>query len=267
MAGASFQALMASVAASGGGTTASNFLARTSGLDGTHSAAYTALLNGLDTDGLTSKLDVLHVYATQDSTTALLNLMSSSYNGTSHGSPTFTADRGFTGTGSSTTIYIDTNFIPSSAVSPKFVLNSGHISIWDASDTGQSPQGMMGAFNSSGTVELISKFTDNNSYFLVNGNSYTTVASSTAQGHYVANRSGASATQGYKNGSNVVSGTTTSTGLPGVTVTTLAMNSNGTIGGSNVQMAMASIGSSLSSTDATNFYNRLRTFMTAVGVP
>jgi hypothetical protein len=30
---------------------------------------------------------------------------------------------------------------------------------------------------------------------------------------------------------------------------------------------MASIGSSLSSTDVTNFYNRLRTYMTAVGVP
>src|SRR6266436_1867234 len=88
----------------GGGTTASNFLARTSGLDATHITAYTDLLNGLDTDGLTSKLDVLHVYATQDSATALLNLVSTNFNGTAHGSPAFTADHGFRGTDASTTV-------------------------------------------------------------------------------------------------------------------------------------------------------------------
>jgi hypothetical protein len=243
------------------------FLERTSGLDATHVSAYTALINGLVSDGIWSKLDVLHVYATQDSTTALLNLVSPAYTGVSHGSPTFTADRGFTGTGNSTTVYIDTTFVPQFATSPQMSLNSGHVSIWDATDTGQSPQGMMGAFNANGSIELISKFTDNNSYFLVNGNTFTTVASASAQGHFIANRSGASASQGYKNGSSIVTNTDSSTGLPGVTVVTLGMNSNNTIHGSNVQAAMASIGSSLSSTDASNFYTRLRTYMTAVGVP
>src|SRR5258706_5828950 len=77
------------------------FFARTSGLDAAHIAAYNTFICGLVTDGLFSKFDVLHIYATQDSTTALLNLVSTSYNGTAVGSPTFTADRGFTGTGSS----------------------------------------------------------------------------------------------------------------------------------------------------------------------
>jgi hypothetical protein len=37
--------------------------------------------------------------------------------------------------------------------------------------------------------------------------------------------------------------------------------------GAGYQIAMASIGSSLNSTEATNFYNRLRTYMTSMGVP
>jgi hypothetical protein len=54
------------------------------------------LLNRLDADGVTPKLDILRVYATKNSTTALLNLISNSFNGTAHGSLTFTADSGFT---------------------------------------------------------------------------------------------------------------------------------------------------------------------------
>jgi len=62
---------------------------------------------------------------------------------------------------------------------------------------------------------------------------------------------------------------TTNTALPNASISTIATNFTNVPNhfGSNIQAAMASIGSSLSSTDATNFYNRLRTYMTAVGVP
>ncbi len=55
---------------------AAAFLARASTLDGTHTTAYTNLLNSLDGHALSCKLDMLHVYATQNSTVALLNLIS-----------------------------------------------------------------------------------------------------------------------------------------------------------------------------------------------
>ncbi len=61
---------------------AAPFLARTSGLDGTHTTAYTNLICGLIADGVWQKLDMLHIYATQNSTTALLNLVQNAYNGT-----------------------------------------------------------------------------------------------------------------------------------------------------------------------------------------
>jgi len=168
----------------------------TSGLDTAHTTNYTTLICGLVADGIYSKLDMLHIYATQDSVTALFNLVSSTnYNGVKNGAPTFTADRGFTGTNSSTTIYIDTGFNPSTASSPKYVLASAHISIWGATDTGQSTQGSIGSSDGSNTVELVPKFTDNLTYAQVNGNAFDTVASASPQGHFIANRSATAAVQ------------------------------------------------------------------------
>src|SRR5438105_2736087 len=59
---------------------ATNLLARTTGLDAAHIAAYKALLNGLTADGIFNSdgtsnfLDALYIWATQDQTTADLNL-------------------------------------------------------------------------------------------------------------------------------------------------------------------------------------------------
>ena len=97
---------------------ANNFLARTSGLDGKHQNAYSALLTGLTADGFfdananSTLLDALYVFATADSTTAKLNLIAPSYTCTYHGTPAegtqFAADNGYTGDGS--TVYLDTGF-------------------------------------------------------------------------------------------------------------------------------------------------------------
>src|SRR5258706_6363418 len=257
----------------GGGETASAFLARTSGLDSTHITAYTNLLNGLDTDGLTSKLDMLHVYATQDSTTALLNLVSSSFTGTANGSPTFTADRGFTGTNSSSTIYIDTGFNPSTASSPKFTKNSAHLSGWSLTN-GTSSGPPLGVYDNPGT-EVVAyirfKYVDGDSYYRINGQDIAGDGGATAdaRGHFLGNRDTGTTIQGYRNATASPGFTDGGTGptIPNRNIYSLAQNHNGTPVGCSQQMAMASIGSSLSSTDVTNFYNRLRTYMTAVGVP
>ena len=241
------------------------FLARTSGLDTTHTNAYTALIDGLVADGVWPKLDLLHVYATQDSTTALLNLVSTSFNGTAGGSPTFTADRGFTGVNNSGTVQINLNFNPTSGT-PQYTQNSAHLSVWSATNTGQGAQAAIGDhFNQ--TSAVIPMFTDNQTYMAVNGG-YITVVSASAQGHFLANRSSSSAQQGYKNGGSIINNTTSPSGaVDNMNMYTLGINFAGTFFGSNVQNAAVSLGSSLSSTDATNFYNRLRTYMTAVGVP
>ena len=141
MMGAQFMGILTTGAGPGrrgGGSTpgaeASAFLARTSGLDTTHTNAYIDLINGLVADGVWTKFDLLHVYATQDTTTAQLNLVQASYPATLHGSPTFTVDRGYTGTDASTTKYIGTGFNPATAVSPQFVRNSAHLSAWNVTN-------------------------------------------------------------------------------------------------------------------------------------
>ena len=244
------------------------FLARTSGLDATHVNAYTALIDGLVADGIWAKLDMLHIYATQNAATADLNLIGNIYNATPTSSPTFTADQGYTGA-STGTKYLRTNFTPSTASSPKFTQNSAHVSIWSLTNATTASALIMGS-NSTGTnvVGMHARFTGNLSYFYVNDGSTTNVSNSSSIGHFLANRSTSSATQGYKNGASVVTNnSSTSSAVSSREIFVAGQNQNGTAFGSPYQVTMASIGSSLTPTEVINFYNRLRTYMTAVGVP
>ena len=243
------------------------FLARTSGLDTTHTNAYTALIDGLVADGVWPKLDVLHVYATQDSTTALLNLVSSNYTGSLLGTPSFTADRGFTG--SIGAVGMNTNFNPVTATSPNYTQNSAHMSVWNLTNAATTSPSI--GFEGSGFFAAMwVQYTDSKTHYVVNASSSADVpvANADARGHYIANRSTSTAMQLYKNGSSAATNSSASSiGVLSENIYCLGDNLAGTAQGVAQQHAMLSAGSSLSSTDATNLYNRLRTYMTAVGVP
>ncbi len=251
------------------------FLARTSGLDTTHIAAYKNLICGLVTDNLYSGLDMLHIYAAQDSTTAKLNLISTSYpatlNNSGGGPVTFTVDRGFTGVSTGGT-YIGTAFNPTTASSPNYTQNSGHVSIL-ALNAITNPNGafIMGATNG-GTVQIggHARFGDGNAYFeLNNAPTGVSVAVASTAYHYMPNRTTSTALQGYGNGVSLVSSNAiTSVAPPNLEIVVLGQNKGGgTIDGAVYQAVMASIGKGWNGTEALNFYNRLRTYMTAVGVP
>jgi hypothetical protein len=249
---------------------ASAFLARTTGLDGTHVTAYTNLINGLVTDGVWAKLDVLHVYATQDATTALLNLVSTSFTGTANGSPSFTADRGYTGVDNSNTVYIDTQFNPTTASSPKFTTNSAHLSAWSNTATRGATGGMIiGSRNASFQTDIIPEGTDGKTNFYCNSNGAPTgITSASAAGHYITNREVSTDYQGYKNGAQIFTRTTGSVAPASGTFHVLKTNNiSGSDFGVPLQTCAASVGGGLTGTEAGNFYTRLRTYMTAVGVP
>lgn len=268
MAGASFQALMASVAAGGGGgTTASNFLARTSGLDATHIAAYTALLNGLDADGLTAKLDMLHIYATQDSTTALLNLVSSSYNGVIHGSPNFTADQGFASTEAGSTAYIDTQFNPTTATSPKYVQDSAHISCTNLTDSVSSVP-CIGVYDTGSSLTSIvcRDASLARAQFAINSASSAVLTNGNPVNFYACVRPDSAKILGYRAGSLFQSNlSTTSTTVANRNFITLGVNNSGTISTTAFRVAHASIGASLDATDVANYHTRIAAYMAAVG--
>lgn len=247
-------------------TEGSAFLARTSGLDATHTSAYQTLICGLVADGIWAKLDLLYIFATQNTTTALLNLKSTSFNGTLNGSPTFTTDRGYTGTEGSITVYINTGFNPTSG-SPQFTQNSAHISAWNITNSSSNSSGI-GSIGAGGERSYILSSNAGVTQVLVNvaatvGQSYTLTT-----GHNIANRPNSTTLQGYGNGVQLLSnGAMNSTALVNQNFYGLAINNVGVALGTGLQFAQISIGSQLSSTEALNFYGRLRVYMTAVGVP
>ena len=247
--------------------TAAAFLARTSGLDATHIAAYTALGNSLDAHHLVCKLDMLHIYATQDSTTALLNFVQNAYNGVAHGTPAFTADRGFLGIDNSATVYISTGFTPSTAVSPKFQFTNAHLSAWSLT-SGATAQAIIGSTDATFLEAVIPRFTDNQTYFAVNSPYPGTLPASTdGTGHFLGERIDNFVLNGYKNGSSILSATSTSVHLLTVEIVVLGLNQNGTIFGGGARVAQASIGAYFTPAEEALFYGDLRAYMTAVGVP
>ncbi len=261
-------ALWSSQPLSGSCSQSTAFFARATGLDATHISAYDALICGLVTDGLFSKFDVLHIYATQNSTIAQLNLVSSSFNATIHGAPTFTTDRGYAGLDGSSTTYIDTSFNPTTASSPKFTQDSAHLSTWVPTAAGADGNPSLGLSNGSSVSYLLPRDGGGLITSFINTATITQVAIGSPQGHSLTSRNSSSQVIEYKNGSSVVTNNSaTSTAMPNLNLYTLGYNGNNVANGCVTQHAEMSAGSSLSGTDATNFYNRLRTYMTAVGVP
>lgn len=260
---------------------ATTFLARTSGLDVTHTTAYTTLICGGVTDGwITGNLagtgcgsffDVLYVFATTDTTTALLNICSTSFGGVANGSPTFNADAGYTGADASGTVYINTQLSPTTG-GQDFTANAGHLSAWSNTSGASGAAGGViigNAITGTDVLHILPRYVDDNSYYRANdGTGGAGVANSDAKGHYIANRSGASAEQGYKNGSLVVSPNTAAGTLSANTIVVLAGRAGASVGfGSANQIMMASIGGDLTG-QTTNFYNRVHTYLqTIAGIP
>jgi len=219
------------------------FLNRTTGLDSKHINAYIALINGLVTDGVWPKLDVLYIFATKDATTALLNLVSSYYNGVNHGA-TFTVDIGYQGVDGSQSVYIDSTFQPphsgTASIGPTiFTDTSNHISAWPLNNVTSSSAATSGGGCIIGTAytdlsanpvggqealqiyprqsSVLTGFPANSAWFLnqedgtgsggiTAANAYATT---TSVGHWVSNRSDGYHSQGYYNGSLVASPNTT----------------------------------------------------------
>lgn len=247
------------------------FLARANAvttLDATHTNAYRALINGLvnttATEGgtLFARFDILMSFATESSGVALLNLVNSTYAATNNGT-TFTADRGFAGTGG--TAYVATNFNPSTATSPNYTQNSAHLSVWSL-NAAQSTAASISIQSAGGESNIFTEFTDGNSYLRVNDSAQTGgFTSSSLTGLFLGNRDSSTTRQGYHNGTSVGTyGSSASAALVNNVVAAVS-TSNNTTPSSN-KVAAISAGSSLSATDQLNFYNLVRAYMTAVGV-
>lgn len=240
-------------------------------LHGTPSSARQTLLHnlvvGLKADGVWSKLDRLWVFAQEMQSGALVDFIGRS-RATPVNAPAFALDRGFTGNGS--TSYIDSNWNPTSG--PNYALNNAHISVWTALTDTQFRNALGNQTTSPSTSISTVRYQVANTAWFGAVNDNTGILASTfgaTAGHVVVSRTSSSALNIYGNGGNKNSdGANSSVGIPNFNFLICAINASGTPGGYFFnQVSAVSSGASLTDTDVSNFYSRLRTYMTAVGVP
>lgn len=238
------------------------FLARTSGLNGTHTSAYTNLICGLVTDGIWSKLDVLYIHATQDQTTANLNLKSSSFTITTTGTPTWGADVGYTTAAGK---WADTNWNPATDGS-QFTQNAAHIGVWSGT-TGLNFQPTIGLkTTSNGSLKLTTRSSGDISAVFVNDTTaVTTPASVDGSGFWLGVRTDASTKQIWRNGTQQGGDITrASAAVQSFVLQTSGDNVNSGNSSANIIRAM-SAGNKLSPTEIGNYYTRMASYMIAVG--
>lgn len=232
------------------------------------------LIVGLKADGVWTKLDRLWLFAGENAASALTDLVADVL-ATATGSPAFVADRGYTGVDADpATVYIDSN-TNTTSLGGNYTTNSAHVSAWSNTNTVSSANGgaIMGFYTAGGSrTYIFPRYPGDVAFIEANEPSpeFAGTASTDSTGHWVADRTDASTETAYRNGAvfanpNMAAATPSNTNCVFLAAHELGSGTNKT--GSACQLAMGSIGGGLTGTDVTNFYNRLRTYMTAVGVP
>jgi hypothetical protein len=208
------------------------------------------LIVGLKADGIWTKLDRLWVFAAENTKSALIDLIALAQ-ATETSAPTFAVDVGYTVDG---TKIVDFNYNPGVGTW-HFTQDNAHYGAWNLmSDTLNYP---LITDNPITSRMLYHKYPNNQLYTRLQ-DAWNGLAIGDPRGWLVGNRSNSDGRDSYQNGSlfgNVFTGGSS------------AVNNAPTILYVGGPCSAASFGGSLTATEHLAFYNRLRTYMTAVGVP
>ncbi len=228
---------------------------------GQNAAAVTTLICGLVTDGTYTLMDGLWVFATNSETNAQLNWKSSSFNLTKNGTITFAANQGYTGNG--TTGFFQTGYTTSS--SGQITLNNeGHGSCIVNSRSSNSTIATFG--NTSNGTTFIGSVGLNTTHNEESNAGNSTYTQSNAQGSWIVSRTVSTNVNMSKNGATFSPSAITSVSIPTNELYLLARNNSGSAAvWSTDQIAYIFIGGAMGQTQATNTYNRLHTYLQAVG--
>lgn len=229
-----------------------------------------ACIQGMDDDTDWALIDVFQVYAAHTQADGLLDWKNNS-DATLSGTPTFTTDRGAMTGGSAD--FLISNFVPSTD-GVNFIQDSACIGVYindaggDTSSSTTYACGMADAGNVRGS-RIAPKDSLGGIRGILNSGSttaFTSSAPNTRAGFTTINRSGASALEGYRNGSSVGTGTTASTGVCSQP-TWIGLHNNGGSGisGMAVRFAAFMAAGSLDATRQARVYARLLTYLTAIG--
>jgi hypothetical protein len=221
---------------------------------------YRDLIDGLVADGVWSNLDLLCIPAAAELATATTNLVSATYQAQPQdGGEIFTADRGWVGTASSTS-YISTNFNPSAAA--HYTRNSAFLAAWNVGAGTQIGRALITCPVSS-IYKLFPKWDspNNNTYIGVSEDPFGDPADNSTgdtTGWFVGDRADAGTKVILRNNTQLGSFSTASVALESDTLQ---------IGNGDPSWitAVYAFGSHLTTTQHTALYNRLHTYLLAVG--
>lgn len=217
-----------------------------------------SLVGSLKSAGVWSVLDVLYITAAADSQAATINWISpASFTLLPVNSPSFQADRGFTGNG--TTSRVRTQYTPS-VNGVNYTLNSASLTEWSltelqstAADIGSAtaPRAFIDPRNASNLAVV-----DVN-----NTSGSLQPASTTSLGFFMAQRRASNDIRLWQNGTQIGSGSIASGSVASTEQWICGSNSTNF---STRQIAAAAWGASLSGLESA-FYSAVRTYMLAVG--
>lgn len=228
----------------------------------TYAGAQNTMVKGLVDDGVWAKLDVFYVFAvhTNGGSEALINWKNpGTYNATAANSPTFTADQGFAG---GTNEYIDTNWNPTSHGS-NYTQNSASAFIYSRTNVDENRK----CFGINHTNDLYLEARRSNAAEIkINETGSGTGANTDSRGLFIVDRPSSTKQYLYRNGTEIIDDTDTSSGLPNLNVYVLAVaEAGGAAEFCTLQISMFGAGSALTSGDRSNLQSRFETYMDAMG--
>lgn len=222
-------------------------------------AAINTLIRTLVLQGVWGLIDVMYVLAAADSQLAKLNWKNptGSFNLTAVSSPTFTADRGYTGNGTSS--YLSTGYDTSTA-SIGFSQNSCHLAAYmlTASASGSADVGVV-----SGTNRTYLRGRNNVQYRVGSASSTNSSSTVTVPALFHVNRPDSANQLLYINGTLDTTGAVASSGVSTGAIALLASPVAPSF--SDRQMAAFTAGRAMNAAQAMSLYNALHAYMVTVG--
>jgi hypothetical protein len=225
--------------------------------------AINALIAWLKATHVFELLDGLWVLAAHDAQAARLNWVARTFDLTAINAPTFTIDRGYTGDGS--TSYLTTAFNPTTAPSPKFVLDSATVGVWSRTDYQVGASAYDIGWND-GAYATFASFSSAANVFrgAINTNALADYgANLSTEAHWTLTRTASALTQAFVNGAQ--HGTDNTGASVAIPNSNLRILSSDAANFSPRQIAAAYIGSGLTAANIADLHTGLQNYMTAVG--
>lgn len=221
-------------------------------------AAIDDLVAAVKAAGVWDKCETFHMLAAASSQAALLNWKGTAFTASAVGTPAFTIDRGYLGSG--TTSYLATGYNPT-ADGGQVSQNSAHLAAWSRTSTAAAAvDGDTGARAADGfTIGL--RTSSGTAVIRLNDVTTGSAANADGSGLFVGNRVSSTHTQLFRNGAQLGSDfAAASAGL---------VNADLRIGGVTTaidrQWAFQSAGAGLTAQQVSDLHNAVAAYMTAVG--